>query len=94
MAEPSEQMEINVPFFYASSITIQVMSNDWTFFLGKVVPLPGDKQPELRPTCILQVSPQTAKDLHLLMKLHLEEYEERYGTIETDFSRLLEKEEA
>ena len=91
MAESSEQTQFNVPLLHASLIELQVTSNDWTFFLGQIVPRPGEKLPDVKPTCILQVSPQTAKDLYLIIKGSLEKYEEQYGTIETDFSRSLEE---
>lgn len=102
MADPSDQMEINVPIVHASSIELQVMSNEWTFILGQILPLIGQKteqatppqsakQMEIKPACILQVSPQTAKDLYLILKTNLEAYEEKFGSIETVFSGTLKE---
>ncbi len=107
MADPSDPMEIKVPLIHASSVELQVMSNEWTFILGQILPIigqtvpsPSDKEMdskskpmEIKPVCILQVSPQTAKDLHLIIKTNIEAYEKKFGAIETVFSETLKKKE-
>lgn len=84
--EQPEQTKTDTPLIYASSIQLRVASNDWSLVLGNKVPVPGEEREELRPKCILQISPQTAKDLYLIIKGALEVYEARYGEIKTEYS--------
>ena len=95
MAESGDKKGTEVPVFHGSSVALHIASNEWTFFVSRVVPFPdeGDKPVNVHPECIIQVSPQTAKDLYLIVKSGVEEYENDYGTIETAFSRSLEKKE-
>ena len=39
------------------------------------------------PLCVLQLSPQSAKDLFLILKDGVDAYEQNWGPISTEFSR-------
>jgi hypothetical protein len=78
---------------YASTINIHASSNDFvvTFSRGRPAIMDQGKGPEsallAEPVTVVAMSPQTLKDLQVLVTAAMERYEATYGKIETDFTR-------
>ena len=80
----------SISLIHASACAVDTTSNEWTFFIGHFIPRVHETPETI---CILQMSPQTAKDLYLVMERALKEHEEEYGTIETQYAREVTKKE-
>ena len=81
---------IDAPEVYASSIQAYWANNDFTMVLSRARPgmiAEGKTVAALQPSAIVYMSTETAKDLYLLVKSRVEEYEKRRGEIVTDYSR-------
>ena len=94
MSEPAPkhtQVETSIPLIHASTIQTSWTSNEWTIALSQFLPNPrpdaGSLEGHPQPVAILQISPQTAKDLYLLMQEGIQEYEKQFGSITTTFSQ-------
>ena len=66
-------------------------SNEITIICNAPAPMVGSDGnlslfARLSPQCLLRMSPQSAKDLYLVLKDNLEGYEKKYGNITTDFT--------
>lgn len=71
---------------------MMAMPNDLAIMFGRVrVAMPVTPSPEgggialNEPACVLQMSYQSAKDLHVLLGDALTDYEKDWGTINTEF---------
>ena len=86
---------INAPVIYATQMNAYLAGNDFVVTFARPHPVilegqqPGQGAAIVEAVGILQLSPQTMKDLYLLTKGQIEQYEKQFGAIETDFSRRL-----
>ena len=76
---------ISAAMFYASSFSIQATANDVTVVVHDTLPVSDgqgvDGNTELRrPVAIIKLSPQSAKDLSLVMRDAMQKYEALYQT--------------
>ena len=87
------QFGAEVPTITPSTFAAAWTSNDCFVLMGRpdvgLTPgAPGAKTaPTFHPIAVLQVSPQSAKDLCLILKEAVEGYERVWGEIHTDFTR-------
>jgi len=86
--ETSLASVIQAPKFYGSSWHVNVTSNEFSimlgrphFVLGEVESAPGE------PVAILQMSPQAAKDLLVLLGSTMAAWEEEWGIVTTEYTR-------
>lgn len=96
--KPEQLSGHEAPIIYAAVIQATRSSNDFTLIFGRHIPVSGGSNTFSEksalipvPVGVLQMSPQTAKDLYLLMQDHIREYEEQYGLITTAYSQSQEK---
>ncbi len=86
---------INAPLFYANAMSVFLAGNDATITFARPHPaiVPGLKEGQsaaiTEPVAIIQMSVQTLKDLYLAIKIQVDRYEEKFGEIETIYSRQL-----
>jgi hypothetical protein len=86
-------MPVQAPQLYATTFQMAVAANAFSLILLHPTPmaLPGGDLNSglaaLMPSAVIQMSPYAAKDLALLMQDTVEQYEETWGTIETEFTR-------
>ena len=85
-----------IPILYSSVIQEAHSSNEFTLSFSQPIPVffTGEAKKEttdasLLPVGVLKMSPQTAKDLCLLMNVAIRQYEEQYGAIITTYSQAL-----
>lgn len=102
IAEPSASVggsvaRVDAPFFYGSTFQLTAGPLDFSLIVGRqhpmfITPPEGPQQfgAALEAQAIIQMSPQTAKDLMLLLRDHISRVEAEYGVIQTPFSRELE----
>lgn len=81
--------EPEVPAFYVSSFNLSATSNEVVLIGNELYPSwgpAGDIQPaRLRPRLVLQLSPQSVKDLAEVLKNFVATYEASYGELRTDY---------
>ena len=82
----------NVPFFNPEVIQNSWTSNGCSIVFSRRRPVFGSdinvvEQPVVEPVAVVQMSPQTAKDLYLLLRDSVQGYEKEWGEITTAFSR-------
>ena len=89
---------VDAPSFAASSVTIAATTNDWILTFQQAHPAVVSTQPGviasiaiMEPTVVLHLGPGTAKDLSLLLSREIVKYEKTNGPVETDYTRLLAK---
>ena len=70
----------NVPSFYANAIRVMVSMFDFTLMVGQVG-YREDGIPEMREALRLNLSPQHAKALSVLLARRVADYEEEMGVI-------------
>lgn len=87
---PDGMTRLNAPAFYTSSLQIVSTSTDLMIVFGRPHPLlsrgAGDKQEfsmGIEAQAIVHMSPQTAKDLSLLLAQQVSDMEKVFGPIET-----------
>lgn len=97
MAREGRVRDFQGPYFFASSFRIASDSNIINVSLQRPTPLeialPSGQIADagrFDTIAVLALSPQSAKDLHLLLKDQIEKYEEAFGTIETAYMRRME----
>lgn len=86
---------IQVPHFLASSSVMQATGNDFILVLSQTLPLTtADGQftnaAKNIPVAMVTMSPQSAKDLQILMLDTIKRYEADFGKIVTPYTRALE----
>lgn len=88
---------VNVPDIYGTELRIYVSSNEFTCILSQPAPVivkGAQHTAGSSPTAAIHLSPQTAKDLCLLLGHLLENYEKNWGEIETNYTRRLKEQAA
>jgi hypothetical protein len=94
---PQNLKKIDTPLYYASGVMFLATGNDFTLIFSRARPLlnaDGSVNPAAavsEPVAVVSVTPQTAKDLLLLLQANLPVWEEDFGEIQTVFSRQLER---
>ncbi len=85
--------ESEVPTFYASSFRIQGTGTGFAIFAERPAPL-EDKDGSIHPgvakkkaEALIYMSPQTLKDLSILLAKQIEVYEEEFGEINTPYMK-------
>jgi hypothetical protein len=94
MSENPTLKDMDVPAYYASSISGSWSSNDLTITFGRGMPamleggeLSGTIVQAIKAQAIIAMSPQTAMDLYILLGDGLDVHQKQYGPVETDFTR-------
>jgi hypothetical protein len=95
MADPTkEEMEammasvIQAPKFYGSTVNVNMTSNEISLMFGRPHFVIGDHEGAPgEPVAIIQMSPQTAKDLLVLLAGSLKTWEKEWGELQTEFTR-------
>ncbi|MGE7367924.1 hypothetical protein ACQKKX_02485 [Neorhizobium sp. NPDC001467] len=89
--QPAKRIE--APTFYGSNFAVSWSALDVSMVLGRAFPatidagdMAGSMFGVLETQAIIQMSPQSAKDLMLVLQEGLKAYEEKYGVIKTDYS--------
>jgi hypothetical protein len=72
-----------VPAFYANSVQVLVSLFDFTLIIGQAGFGP-DGEPEMREVAKLNLSPQHAKALTVMLANRVAVYESQFGTIAVD----------
>ena len=99
-APPSIQATEEISVLHPTVIQEGHTSNDFTLILADHFPVlnrPNTDDPTLAgqeivlPVGVIKMSPQTAKDLFLLMKKGIQQYESQYGPINTTYSQALDE---
>ncbi|KAA0689872.1 hypothetical protein DTW90_30750 [Neorhizobium sp. P12A] len=96
---PEDVERINAPAFYGSTIQAVWAGNDLTLVFAKPHPVINKKaeSPDqqfgavLETQAIISLSPQTAKDLFLLLQGTVKRYEDQFGVISTEYTQRAEK---
>lgn len=70
----------DVPAFYANAVRTVVSAYDFTLIIGQVG-YKANGEPEMREAARLNLSPQHAKSLAIILAARISDYEERFGTI-------------
>lgn len=88
-----EPKPVNAPAFYVTSIRTMFEPTGVSIIFSRSQPtdIPHGTQvvhaSAIVPAAIIDMSPQTAKDLFVLLQEQIEGYEKSWGTIETEFTR-------
>lgn len=85
-----------VPIIHPTVIQQGHSSNEFMVVLSQNIPTFDDsnrtaKKSAVIPVGVLQMSPQTAKDLHLMLQDGIRQYEKEYGPIKTKYAQSREK---
>ena len=98
-APPSIQTIEEIPVLHPTAIQEGHSSNAFVLVLADDLPIFNKSDPNrltgqnvVLPIGVIKMSPQTAKDLFLLMRTGIEQYEREYGPIHTAYSRSLDEE--
>jgi hypothetical protein len=83
--EPNAE-PVRAPTFYGSLVHANMAPNDATILFGTPAVVLGDGTPPTDPICIVRMSPQTMKDLALVLARVVERHEKVWGEIKTPFS--------
>ena len=95
LAKNPEILQITAPQVYASSVQIMATPNEFTLIFALPRPVivgatgQGTLAAQAEPSCVLHLSPQTLKDLSMVVSTTLAQYEKDWGVIETEYSRRL-----
>ena len=88
MAEATNDIIVTVPRYYASAIQQFTSPNDVMLVFGHSAPVLKDGgfgEPVSQPVAIVNMSPQAAKELALLLLDAVGEVEKTYGPLRTAF---------
>ncbi|WP_265518995.1 hypothetical protein [Nitratireductor luteus] len=87
--DQNEVSLLDVPEFFGDKVALITDSTSFTVFLSRQVPVLVRSQNAgtSRPAVTLHMSPQTAKDLALLLIDQIDQHEREWGQIETAFTR-------
>ena len=85
-----------VPIIHPTVIQQGHSSNEFILVLSQTILIFDDTEltagkGTVTPVGVLQMSPQTAKDLYLVLQEGIRQYEKEYGPINTTYSQSLEK---
>ncbi len=84
---------VEAPVFYASTFRVQGSGNDFNLIFQRAVPMQGEDGSihpavgALETVAVVTISPQSLKDLHLLLDGQLNKHEEAFGPIETPYTQ-------
>jgi hypothetical protein len=79
---------VEAPEFIGSLFHLNIISNEVALLVSRAAfVVGGDGTAPALPSFILRLSPQSLKDLSLLLSRNVERYEADWGPIETDFTR-------
>lgn len=87
---------ISSPALYASNFRVQGTGNDFTLVLQRVFPAQTEAGEifegvgRLEIVATVTLSPQSAKDLHVLLASQVALHEREFGTIETPYTKQLQ----
>jgi len=92
----SNLQPLDLPTWAVSQVTVQATSNEVMILGSDTVPATtpeGVPSPfaRLRPIVMLRMSPQTMKDLSIVLTDTVKKYEAMYGQMTTDFSKTQQK---
>ncbi len=95
LAKTATRLEAQV-VAYSSQIQMQWAGNDAILTFGRSRPMmlaSGEIAPfaVTEPTAIMHMSPGGVKDFYLVLADQVKKYEAKYGKIETEYSRQLDK---
>jgi hypothetical protein len=97
---PDVKKPLQLPSFYATSANIAASGNDFTIIFNRNIPLEnadGTLNPGLAlvmPTVMISLTPQSLKDISLIIPGILEAHEREFGEIVTPFIKRLEADKA
>jgi hypothetical protein len=85
----SEVTLLEVPEFFGDKVALFAESTSFTVVLSRQVPITiGNVNAGMsRPSVVLHLSPQTAKDLSALLDDNVKKHEAAWGTIETEYTK-------
>ena len=91
-ANPDDFVPITAPEYFSSSFQISRNSNQVTIVFRHYRPLLHKSRIDIgaalqEPIAVVVLSPQSAKDLALLLSRQVEEYEEEWGNLNTEFTK-------
>ena len=91
LEELAKLKAVEAPTFYASTFRIQGSGNDFTLIFQQSVPAQredGSIEPRVgtvQNVAVVTVSPQSLKDLHIVIERQLKQHEETFGRIKTPY---------
>lgn len=91
--ETSRPIPVQAPHYYGSSFQLLGSPNDITIVLGRTLPYfnAGSATDPFtvgtEPQAIIHLSPQTAKELMILLQQQVTDFETAFGKLETPFIR-------
>jgi hypothetical protein len=97
-APPGQPKPMQIPQTYATSVTIAATGNDFSIVFLRNIPVQNEDgsmnlgMAMVLPVMLVSVSPQTLKDLSLLLPGILAAHEEEFGEIVTPYTKRLEAE--
>ena len=86
---------LELPMFYASVFQIQGSGNDFNLICQRGVPAQREDGSiettvtSAQTVAVISISPQSLKDLHLLIGQQLEDQEKDFGRIKTQYTKRL-----
>jgi hypothetical protein len=93
---PGLVQPVDAPTFYATAFgAISSSGTDFTLIVQRAHPAlikgaPTEAQLALlKPVAIIQMSPSALKDLSLLLAKQIEQFEDAFGKVETEYTRRL-----
>jgi hypothetical protein len=95
LAGGAKPMTLAVPTFYVSTINASLGSNEGTLTFSVTKPVIVQAGPNTtiqaltqEPVVVIQMSPETAKDLAILLTERVAVHEKAWGEISTEFTKL------
>lgn len=91
LEKPDELRPIEAPHFFASQTYTQSAGNDFTLLFARAKPVATSKEVVAQNIALTEIvgiatmSPQTAKDLAVLLNDTIARYEEEFGKIDTPY---------
>lgn len=94
--DASQFKPVDAPFYSVGSMAVQATGNEFVLTFSRPVPLQSNLTGQMsvehmlnQATVILNVSPQTAKDISLALAEAVAKHEKEYGEITTRYSKSL-----
>jgi hypothetical protein len=90
-----EVKRVDAPLFYASNVLMMASGNDFTLLFNRPHPIEkADGSINVAAAvadtvAIVSITPQTAKDLFLLLRENIPKWEAEFGVVNTPFMRQL-----
>jgi hypothetical protein len=88
---PKDVKRVDAPFFYVGAITLMTTGNDFTLVLSRARPIENSdgtvntQAVTSDPVAVISVTPQTLKDLFLVLTDVIPQYEAQFGELKTLF---------